>query len=82
MKKDNELRTYEDIVDFVTALPGSSPPTGMISHALGGSTNVRLYEMEIIMSAEEALHVFNKYRIAVHDRKRLILAILNVKKPE
>jgi hypothetical protein len=87
VKKDNELRTYEDIVNFVTVLPGSNPPKGMMANTLGGHTDAtvlaqRTYEMEQAMNAEEALHVFNKYKIAVHDRKRLILAILNVKKPE
>jgi hypothetical protein len=87
VKKDNELRTYEDIVSFVTVLPGSNPPKGVMASTLGGykdatTVNQRTYEMEQAMNAEEALHVFNKYKIAVHDRKRLILAILNIKKPE
>jgi hypothetical protein len=82
VKKDNELRTYEDIVKFVNALPGGPPPGGIMPSHLGGWENLRPIELERALQAEDVLFIFNKYRIAVHDRKRLILAVLNVKEPK
>jgi hypothetical protein len=86
IKRDNELRTYEDIVDFVTVLPGSNPPGGMMPNSLGGGKDPsfvsrRDRDMEKALSGEAALVIFQKYHMSVSDRKRMIEAILNVKEP-
>jgi len=75
---ENDIKSYEDLVRFISTLPASAPPGNLISR-YNHSEDLIDPRVERELNAQEAMYILNKYFVTPIDRRKLIAAILNVK---
>jgi len=75
---ENPVWDYQQLAAFVGALPGSAPPGGMHDQysAQDGSIDPAL---EKRLAAKDAVYILDKYHVTPVDRRKLIIALFNVK---
>ena len=76
---ENNLGTYEDIIKFISGLPGSASPVGGLISRSNNLNEVIDPRVEKEMASRESQYIFDKYFVSKIDRKKLIAAILNIK---
>jgi len=75
---ENDIRSYEDLVKFISLLPASAPSGGVVSR-YDHLEDIMDPRVEKELASKEALYLFDKYFITAVDRRKLIAAILNIK---
>ena len=75
---EKNISSYQDLVNFISTLPASAPPGGVISR-YNHIEDIIDPRVEKELASKEALYIFDKYFVTAVDRRKLIAAILNVK---
>jgi hypothetical protein len=75
---ESDVKSYEDLVKFVSTLPASAPPGSIISR-YNHLEDIIDPRVERELASKEAIYIFDKYFINQVDRRKLIAAVLNVK---
>lgn len=75
---NDDLKDYNDIINFVSSLPGSCPVGGIIKPE-DHEEKIMDPRVERELYAQDAQYIFDKYFITPIDRRKLIAAILNVR---